>query len=104
MLATVERDNPVGYQMIMVNYRDDKALEKALHDNVTKWAGIFCTKRHILDEALVFRICQSAVDILFHRPLSSQLRSLQHLHRLCGPYAQRETTRMKKLKKALKSC
>lgn len=24
MLATLERENPVGYQMIMVNYRDDK--------------------------------------------------------------------------------
>ena len=38
MLATLERENPVGYQMIMVNYRDDKRQELGLRDNVTKWA------------------------------------------------------------------
>lgn len=101
MLATLERANPVGYQLIMVNYRDDKQQETALRDNVTKWAKNFCLKSKLSDGLLVERMCQTVLDIQFHRPLSSQLRSLQHLHRLYGPYAQRETTRMKTLKKAL---
>lgn len=102
MLATLERENPVGYQMIMVNYRDDKQQEKVLRDNVTKWAKNFCSKSGLIsDVPLVERMCQTVVDIQFHRPLSTQQRSLQHLHRLYGPYAQRETTRMKKLKKML---
>lgn len=102
MLSTLERENPVGYQMIMVNYRDDKQQEKALRDNVTKWARDLCSKSRLSDVPLVERMCQTVVDIQFHRPLSSQQRSLQHLHRLYGPYVQRETTRMKKLKKMLK--
>ncbi|WP_410705091.1 hypothetical protein [Citrobacter freundii] len=101
MLATLERENPVGYQMIMVNFRDDKQQERALRDNVTKWAKAFCSKSQLADKPLVERLCQTVVDLQFHRPLSSQHRSLQHLHRLYGPYAQRETTRMKKLKKML---
>lgn len=105
MLATLERENPVGYQMIMVNFRDDKQQERTLRDNVTKWAKAFCSKSQLVDKPLVERMCQTVVDLQFHRPLSSQHRSLQHLHRLYGPYAQRETTRMKKLKKySVKSC
>lgn len=72
-----------------------------LRDNVTKWARDLCSKSCLPDVPLVERMCQTVVDIQFHGPLSSQLRSLQHLHRLYGPYAQRETTRMKKLKKML---
>ncbi|EBG5293745.1 hypothetical protein FI178_02010 [Salmonella enterica subsp. enterica] len=101
MLSTLERENPVGYQMIMVNYRDDKQQEKVLRDNVTKWVRDLCSKSCLPDVPLVERMCQTVVDIQFHRPLSTQQRSLQHLHRLYGPYAQRETTRMKKLKKML---
>lgn len=96
MLATVERDNPVGYQLIMVNYRSDGAQERALRDNVTKWGVVFCAKRILADEALVVRMCQTLLDIQFHRPLGSQQRTLQHLHRLYSPYAQRENTRLKK--------
>lgn len=101
MLATVERTNPVGYQLIMVNYRADKQQERALRDNVTKWARDFAAKRGIADVALVDRMCQTVLDMQFHVPLSSQLRSLQHLHRLYGPYARRNATRIKALKKTL---
>lgn len=101
MLATVERNNPVGYQFMMVRFRNDRQQEVALRGNVTSWAVRFCLKHLIPDEDLIIRISQTAVDLLFNRPLSSQLRSLQHLHRLYGPYARRETTRMKKLKKIL---
>ena len=101
MLATVERTNPVGYQLIMVNYRGDKQQEKALRDNVTKWAKDFAAKRGIADSALVDRMCQTLLDMQFHIPLTSQLRSLQHLHRLYGPYARRNATRIKALKKTL---
>ncbi len=38
----------------------------------------FFVARYILDRALVDRMCQAVVDILFHRPLCSQ-RSFQHL-------------------------
>lgn len=91
MLSTLERENPVGYQMIMVNYRDDKQQEKALRDNVIKWARDLCSKSRLSksrlsDVPLVERMCQTVVDILFNRPLSTQQRSLQHLHRLYGPY------------------
>lgn len=101
MLATVERTNPVGYQLIMVNYRGDKKQEKALRDNVTKWAKDFAAKRGVADSALVDRMCQTLLDMQFHIPLTSQLRSLQHLHRLYGPYARRNATRIKALKKTL---
>lgn len=86
MLATLERENPVGYQMIMVNYRDDMQQECVLRDNVTKWAKTFCSKSQLAGRPLVERMCQTVVDLQFHRPLSSQHRSLQHLHRLYGPY------------------
>ena len=101
MLATLERTNPVGYQLIMVNYRGDKQQENALRDNVTKWAKDFAAKRSIADSALVDRMCQTLLDMQFHIPLTSQLRSLQHLHRLYGPYARRNATRIKALKKTL---
>lgn len=101
MLATVERTTPVGYQLIMVNYRGDKRLEKALRDNVTKWAKDFAAKRGIADTTLVGRMCQTLLDMQFHIPLTSQQRSLQHLHRLYGPYARRNATRIKDLKKTL---
>ncbi|HED3065075.1 TPA: hypothetical protein R4057_002028 [Kluyvera ascorbata] len=101
MLATVERSNPVGYQLIMVKYRGDKQQEKALRDNVTKWARDFATKRGITDAELMVRMCQTLLDMQFHVPLSSQLRTLQHLHRLYGPYARRNATRIKALKKTL---
>lgn len=60
MLATLERENPVGYQMIMVNYRDDKQQERALRDNVTKWAKAFCAKSQLADSPLVERIAGTA--------------------------------------------
>lgn len=103
MLGTVERSNPVGYQLMMVKFRDDQRQEVALRENVSSWAKKLCLKNRLCDEPLIVRMCQTAVDLLFHRPLNTQQRSLQHLHRLYGPYARRESTRMKKLKKILSS-
>lgn len=101
MLAAIERENPVGYQLIMVNYRGDRQQEAALRENVGTWAANFCQKSHIADHALAAKAAETALDILFHRPLKPQMRSLQHLHRLYGPYAQREAQRIKSLKKTL---
>lgn len=101
MLGTIERENPVGYQLIMVAYRGDRQQEAALRKNVGTWATDFCQKSRIADHALATRVAETALDILFHRPLESQFRSLQHLHRLYGPYAQREAQRIKFLKKTL---
>ncbi len=101
MLAVVERTNQVGYQLIMVNHRDDKQQEAGLRNNVTTRAKDFAISRGIEDVNLVDRMCQTVLDLQLHVPLSSQLRSLQHLHRLYGPYARRIATRIKALKKTL---
>jgi len=101
MLAAIERENPVGYQLIMVAYRGDRQQETALRKSVCTWATDFCQKSLIADHALAYRVAETALDILFHRPLETQIRSLKHLHRLYGPYAQREAQRIKLLKKTL---
>ncbi len=84
MLGTIERENSVGYQLIMVAYRGDRQQEAALRKNVGTWATDFCQKSRIADHTLAIRVAETALDILFHRPLEPQMRSLQHLHDYTG--------------------
>ena len=52
MQGTIERENSVGYQLIMVAYRGDRQQEAALRKNVGTWATDFCQKSRIADHTL----------------------------------------------------
>lgn len=104
ILARLERDNPTGYRLIMLKFRDDHSVEPALRADISAWVVSLCTRRHIssaYQQNIVYYLAQTALDILTHKPLSTQARALQHLHRLHGGYARREATRIKKLRKLL---
>lgn len=106
ILAHLERDNPVGYSLIMLKFRGEKGAEVLLRNNITAWAMSFCARKHISDsrqQHVIRCLAQTALDLLIHKPLSTQIRSLQHLHRLYGGYARRESTRLKKLRKTLQA-
>lgn len=98
MLARVESDNPVGYQLLMTLYRGDTEQEKALRSNLCVWANSKNADR----SDIVQIVCQITLDVMLRRPLTPQKRNLRHLHRLHGGYARREANRILKLKAILR--
>ncbi len=98
MLARVESDNPVGYQLLMTIYRGDVEQEKALRTNLYAWA--IC--KYVERDDIVQIICQVTLDIMLRKPLTPQKRGLRHLHRSHGGYARREANRILKLKAILR--